>query len=159
MLKNVGLILAALVLTANTDAAVPRRSVPDEQIVAQAELVASGTYLEIYQHGVTIDPVFLNVMGTRVRTGAERHWVEAGHRNPRAQGSRLRALSFSRHFSSTAEMIRRLKETAFLRGPIETLGEAQREQAWAEIERQLSRLEAPSGIEVPGEFFIGAGTK
>jgi hypothetical protein len=29
MLKNVGLILAALVLTTNTDAAVPRRSVPD----------------------------------------------------------------------------------------------------------------------------------
>ena len=62
MLKNVGLILAALVLTANTHAAVPRRSVPDEQIVAQAELVASGTYMEIYQHGVAIDPVFLNVM-------------------------------------------------------------------------------------------------
>ena len=62
MLKNVGLILAALVLTANTDAAVPRRSVPDEQIVAQAELVASGTYMEIYQYGVAIDPSFLKVM-------------------------------------------------------------------------------------------------
>jgi hypothetical protein len=37
MLKNVGLILAAVfVLTENTDAAVPRRSVPDAQIVAQA---------------------------------------------------------------------------------------------------------------------------
>jgi hypothetical protein len=71
----------------------------------------------------------------------------------------IRALSFSRHFSSTAEMIRRLKETAFLRGPIEKLGEAQREQAWAEIERQLSRLEGPNGIEVPGEFLIGVGNK
>jgi ubiquinone/menaquinone biosynthesis C-methylase UbiE len=36
----------------------------------------------------------------------------------------VRALSIRRHFSSTAEMIRRLKETAFLRGPIEKLGEA-----------------------------------
>jgi SAM-dependent methyltransferase len=71
----------------------------------------------------------------------------------------VRALSFRRHFSSTGEMIRRLKETAFLRGPIEKLGEGKREQAWAEIERELSRLEAPSGIEVPGEFLIGAGTK
>ena len=63
MLKNVGLILAAVfVLTENTDAAVPRRSVPDAQIVAQAELVASGAYVEIYQHGTAIDPAFLKVM-------------------------------------------------------------------------------------------------
>ena len=71
----------------------------------------------------------------------------------------IRAFSFSRRFSSTGEMIRRLKETAFLRGPIEKLAEAEREQAWAEIERQLSRLEGPNGVEVPGEFLIGAGTK
>jgi hypothetical protein len=71
----------------------------------------------------------------------------------------VRAVSFSRRLSSTAEMIRRLKETAFLRGPIEKLGEAHREQAWAEIERQLRQLEGPNGIEVPGEFLIGAGTK
>ena len=71
----------------------------------------------------------------------------------------IRALNIHRHFSSTGEVIRRLKETAFLRGPIEKLGEAEREQAWAEIERQLSRLEGPNGVEVPGEFLIGAGTK
>lgn len=71
----------------------------------------------------------------------------------------IRALSFSRRFSSTGEMIRRLKETALLRGPIEKLAEAEREQAWAEIERELSRLEGPDGVEVPGEFLIGAGTK
>ena len=63
MLKNVGLILAVVfVLTGSTHAAVPRRSVPDAQIVAQAELVASGTHMEIYQHGATIDPSFLKVM-------------------------------------------------------------------------------------------------
>jgi ubiquinone/menaquinone biosynthesis C-methylase UbiE len=61
----------------------------------------------------------------------------------------VRALSFRRHFSSIAEMIRRLKETAFLRGPIEKLGEAQREQAWAEIERELSRLEGQTASRSP----------
>jgi SAM-dependent methyltransferase len=71
----------------------------------------------------------------------------------------VRAFSFSRRFSSTGEMIRRLKETAILRGPIEKLGEAEREQAWAEIERQFSQLEGPNGLEVPGEFLIGVGTK
>ncbi len=71
----------------------------------------------------------------------------------------IRALNIHRHFSSTGEMIRRLKETAILRGPIEKLGEAEREQAWAEVERELSRLEGPNGVEVPGEFLIGVGTK
>jgi ubiquinone/menaquinone biosynthesis C-methylase UbiE len=71
----------------------------------------------------------------------------------------VRALSFSRRFLSAAEMIRRLKETALLRGPIEKLGEPAREQAWAEIERQLGQLEGPNGVEVPSEFLIGAGTK
>ena len=37
----------------------------------------------------------------------------------------VRAVSFRRHFSSAAEMIRSLKETAFLRGPIEKLAEAE----------------------------------
>jgi ubiquinone/menaquinone biosynthesis C-methylase UbiE len=71
----------------------------------------------------------------------------------------VRAVSVCRHFSSTAEMVQRLKETAFLRGPIEKLGEVEREQAWAEIERQFSQLEGPNGVEMPGEFLIGVGTK
>jgi ubiquinone/menaquinone biosynthesis C-methylase UbiE len=71
----------------------------------------------------------------------------------------VRSASISRHFSSTAEMIRRLKETAFLRVPIEKLAEAEREQAWTEIERQFSRYEGPNGVDVPGEFLIGAGTR
>jgi hypothetical protein len=56
-------------------------------------------------------------------------------------------------------MMRRLKETAFLRGAIEKLAEAKREQAWAEIERQLSQYEGPDGVDIPGESLIGAGTK
>ena len=63
MLKNVVLILSIVfVLFVNAHAAVPGRSIPDAQIVAQAELVASGAYVEIYQHGTAIDPAFLKVM-------------------------------------------------------------------------------------------------
>ena len=71
----------------------------------------------------------------------------------------VRAANFRRHYSSTAEIIRRLKEGALLREPIEKLGKAEREAAWAEIERQLSQLEGPTGVELPGEFLIGVGTK
>ena len=71
----------------------------------------------------------------------------------------VRAANFRRNFSSTAEVIRRLKESAFLREAVETLGEAEREPAWAEIERQLSQFEGPNGVEIPGEFLIGVGTK
>jgi ubiquinone/menaquinone biosynthesis C-methylase UbiE len=71
----------------------------------------------------------------------------------------VRTVNFRRNFSSTADVIRRLKESAFLREAIEKLAEAQREQAWAEIEHQLSQLEGPNGVEVPGEFLIGVGTK
>jgi hypothetical protein len=64
MPKTLSLVSVAvfIVLHANSQAAVPRRSVPDAQIVARAELVASGTNIEIYQHEVAIDPSFLRVM-------------------------------------------------------------------------------------------------
>jgi hypothetical protein len=63
MLNNVSVILGFLfVLAGNTHAAAPRRSVSDEQILAQGQLVASGTYVEIYQHGAAIDASFLGVM-------------------------------------------------------------------------------------------------
>jgi ubiquinone/menaquinone biosynthesis C-methylase UbiE len=71
----------------------------------------------------------------------------------------VRAQSLRRRFASTAEVIQRLKETAFLRGPIEKMGEAERAEAWGEIECQFSRLDGPNGVEVAGEFLIGIGTK
>ena len=49
-------------MTANTQAAVPRQPIPDAQIVARAEPVASGTNIEIYQYGAAVDPSFLKVM-------------------------------------------------------------------------------------------------
>ena len=85
--------------------------------------------------------------------------LENTFRESGLQDVTVRAVSVRRHFSSTAEAILRLKETAFLRGPIEKLGEATREQAWEEIERELSQFEGPNGVEVPGEFLIGVGTK
>jgi hypothetical protein len=64
MPKKISLVLVAffVVLHANAQAAVPQRTVPDARIVAQAELVASGTNIEIHQHRVAIDPAFLKVM-------------------------------------------------------------------------------------------------
>jgi hypothetical protein len=42
---------------------------------------------------------------------------------------------------------------------ISKLSDAQREQAWEEIERKLRPFEGPNGVEVPGELLIGVGTK
>jgi ubiquinone/menaquinone biosynthesis C-methylase UbiE len=84
----------------------------------------------------------------------EKTLKESGLRNITIQAVNLR-----RRFSSTAEIVQRLKETAFLRGPIEKLTDTDREQAWAEIQHEFSKLEGPNGIELPGEFLIGAGTK
>jgi hypothetical protein len=56
------LVLVFMANAIKADAAVPRREVSDEQIVAQGQLVAAGTYVEIYQHGTTVDPSFLKVM-------------------------------------------------------------------------------------------------
>jgi len=50
------------VFAADLCAAVPRRALSDEQIVAHAQLVVSGTNIEIYQQGVAVDPSFLRTM-------------------------------------------------------------------------------------------------
>jgi hypothetical protein len=50
------------VFAAAAGAAVPRRTLSDEQIIAQARLVASGSNIEIYQQGMPVDPAFLKTM-------------------------------------------------------------------------------------------------
>jgi hypothetical protein len=35
----------------------------------------------------------------------------------------------------------------------------ERDQAWAEIEQELSQFEGPNGFDAPGEVLIGIGTK
>jgi len=63
MLKNIGAILILLCMfPGHIFAAVPRRSISDEQVVAQAQLVASGAHVEIHQHDVTIEKSFLTIM-------------------------------------------------------------------------------------------------
>jgi SAM-dependent methyltransferase len=84
----------------------------------------------------------------------ERAFGEGGLRD-----TTVRAISTSRHFSSAAEIIQGLKESAILGGPIEQLPDATREEAWAEIEREFSQLQGPNGVEIPGEFLVAVGTK
>jgi ubiquinone/menaquinone biosynthesis C-methylase UbiE len=89
----------------------------------------------------------------------ETHVLESAFRESGLRDVAVHAASVSRHFSSSAEIIQRLKETAFLRAPFEKLADDAREQAWTEIERQFRPLEGPNGIDLPGEFLIGVGTK
>jgi hypothetical protein len=63
MLENMRLFLTAiLLLTADAYAAVPGRAISDQQIVAQGELVTAGDRVEIYRHGINVDPAFLKLM-------------------------------------------------------------------------------------------------
>lgn len=63
MLTRIGPSLIILfVFAGNGDGAAPRRQVSDEQVVARAELVASGGRVEIYQHEVSVDRSFLKIM-------------------------------------------------------------------------------------------------
>ncbi len=58
---------------------------------------------------------------------------------------------------SALEVIRR--KDSRLSEPIVKLPDAEREQAWAEVEQQTRRFEGPNGWEFPGEVLIGVGTK
>ena len=61
-------------------------------------------------------------------------------------------------FPPGAEVIQRLKDSQ-LGEPIAKLPDAQREQAWAEVEQQLRGFEGSNGWEFPGEVLIGVGTE
>jgi len=70
----------------------------------------------------------------------------------------VHTISTQYRFPSRAEVLRRLKD-GNLGEPIAKLPDAEREQAWAEVEQQLRRFEGPNGLELPGEVLIGVGTK
>jgi hypothetical protein len=63
-LKTLGITFSSIFLFVESIAfgAVSPRSVPDAQIVVEGQLVASGTYVGIYQHGAVIDASFFKVM-------------------------------------------------------------------------------------------------
>lgn len=71
----------------------------------------------------------------------------------------VHAVSFQRHLSSAAEAMQSLRDALFLRGAIAKLDEIEREQAWAEIERDLGKLEGSDGLDLPGEMLIAVGRK
>lgn len=70
----------------------------------------------------------------------------------------IHAVSLRRRFASTEQAIQSMKNPA-LKQLMTKLSDAEREQAWAEIGRQLRRFEGPNGFEVTGEVLIGVGTK
>ena len=84
--------------------------------------------------------------------------LEDAFRNGGFSRVSVHAVTTQRRFSSSAEVIRNLKND--MNGQrIAKLPDAEREQAWAEVEQQMRRLDGPNGCEVPGELLIGVGTK
>jgi len=71
----------------------------------------------------------------------------------------VHTVSTPRHFPSSTDIIRRLKDSKIGGDTIATLPDADREQAWAEVEQRLRRFEGSSGWEFPGEVLIAVGTK
>jgi ubiquinone/menaquinone biosynthesis C-methylase UbiE len=71
----------------------------------------------------------------------------------------VRPVSLPRHFSSVAEVIQGLKETIFIREAIANLADAEREQAWIEIEQELGKRQGPDGLHLPAEMLNGVGSK
>ena len=70
----------------------------------------------------------------------------------------VHTVSLQRRFPSSAEYVRSLQDTPF--APIiAKLPDAERQQAWAEIEQRISQLKGSNGLELPGEVLIGVGTR
>lgn len=70
-----------------------------------------------------------------------------------------RALTVQRFPSATKALSRIQEGSVHTRELMLQLTEAQRNQAWQEVERALSRLEGPNGCELPGESLIAVGVK
>src|SRR5262245_21424579 len=71
----------------------------------------------------------------------------------------VRLVSPPRHFSSVSEVPQGIKDTILFREAMAGLTDAEREQAWIEIEQELSKLQSSAGIDLAGEMLIGVGSK
>ena len=72
----------------------------------------------------------------------------------------IRAVAVRRHFFSTVEAIQAMKGSfPRLKALMDMLSDAERAQAWSEIEQRLSQFEGPDGFNAPGEWLVGVGTK
>jgi len=89
----------------------------------------------------------------------ESQTLENAFRDASLSDFAIRAVSIRRHFSSVGEAIRGMRDGFFHHEEGANLSDSQREQAWVEIEQQLRQFEGPNGVELPGEFLIGVGTK
>ncbi len=84
--------------------------------------------------------------------------LEKAFRDGGLPDAAVHTVSTQRRFPPSTEIIRRL-EGSEPGQYIAKLPDAEREQAWAEIEQQLRRFEGPNGWEFPGEVLISVGTK
>ena len=88
----------------------------------------------------------------------ESQTLENAFRDASLSDAAIRAVGIRRDFSSAGEFIRRTRGGQLIES-MTNLSDFQREQVWVEIEQQLRQFEGPNGVELPGEFLIGAGTK
>lgn len=72
----------------------------------------------------------------------------------------VHAVPVPRTFPSIAEAVSAMKDSfPRLQTLLTKLSDAERAQAWSEIEQQLRRFEGPDGFNAPGERLVGVGTK
>ncbi len=94
----------------------------------------------------------------RIFLHGEHRELEDAFRNGGFPDVAVHTVSTQRRFSSSVEVIRSLKDQ-IIGQRIAKLPDAEREQAWTEIEQQLHSFEGPNGCEVPGEMLVAVGTK
>lgn len=102
-----------------------------------------------HRHGRRMPPLF---------SLGEQRLLENTFRSSGFSDFAVHVVATHRRFSSIREAIENLKDDFHGRSIIE-LPEAERQQAWEEVEQHLRRFEVPNGCELNGELLIGVGTK
>jgi SAM-dependent methyltransferase len=85
--------------------------------------------------------------------------IEAALERAGFTGIEVRRIAAPVRLPSTAEFLRFARESfGALHQMLAGLSEAEREEAWSEIERELARFETAHGFEGPCELLVAAGT-
>jgi ubiquinone/menaquinone biosynthesis C-methylase UbiE len=85
--------------------------------------------------------------------------MEQAYRNAGFRDVAIQEFPTRRRFPSLAQAMQYLRGPLPLRELMVRLSEAEREQAWAEIEETLRQFVGPNGYDSPCELLIGVGTK
>lgn len=85
--------------------------------------------------------------------------MEQAYRNASFRDVAIHRVPTRRRFPSLAQAMQYMKGPLPLRELMARLSEAEREQAWAEIEETLRQFVGPNGYDSPCELLIGVGTK